>query len=193
MAFQLLWVVVMLIGISGKKFVGKDTVATLLAGLLQQAHVTSESAAFADALKRVASNISGIPLNWFYAPELKESAHHCCGKSPRQIMEEANAVFKDCWGDDVFVRTVAHRWEKVRSRRAAFIVTDVRFQVEADWVRSEGGVLVHVLRNTGHKSKAASEQGVPSLPQDIVIENNGTKEQLKEAVAGVFFRLLAFV
>lgn len=183
----------MLIGIAGKKHVGKDTVALLLGVLLQSAHVTAEYAAFADALKKVASNISGIPLNWFYDQALKEQVHCCCGKSPRQIMEEANAVFKECWGDDVFVRTLHRRWEPVRSRRGAFIATDVRFPVEADWVRSEGGVVIHVHRRTGHSSKAASEQGLPVLPQDLLIDNNGTKEELRAAVSEVFFRVLAFV
>lgn len=181
----------MLIGISGKKFVGKDSFAGLLmeACGAQEVPLSTQSMAFADALKQVASNISGVPIGWFYDPKRKEVVHPCCGKSPRKIMEEANAVFKKCWGDDVFVRPVARAFSL--SSADVFMATDVRFEVEADWVRSEGGVVVHLLRDTGYSSFAKSEQGVVVRDGDIVVVNESTLETLRIRAFAILSSLLS--
>lgn len=172
----------MLVGISGKKFVGKDTVADMFAKVASPLVV--QKAAFADTLKRVGSNISGIPLEWFYDVQLKERIHPCCCKSPRRVMEEANGIFKECWGDDVFVVPVAKLFAE--SSAGLFIATDVRFEVEADWVRSQGGFVVHVLRDTGYSSNAKSEQGVVVQPTDFVINNSSTLGFLEYCVLGAY-------
>lgn len=174
----------MLLGISGKKFVGKDTVAGLFASVASP--LTVQMAAFADPLKKVGSNISGIPLEWFYDVALKETVHPCCGKSPRQVMEEANGVFKDCWGPAVFVEPVDRLF--VSSTAGLFIVTDVRFEVEASWVRSQGGTVIHVLRETGVSSSAASEQGVVRKDNDLVLLNDGSLRLLEARVRELWMR-----
>lgn len=172
----------MLIGVSGKKHVGKDTVA----GFFRQvaSPLVTQEAAFADPLKLVGSNISGIPLPWFYDQDLKELIHPCCGKSPRMVMEEANSVFKQCWGEGVFVVPVAKLYKE--STADLFIATDVRFEVEADWVRANGGHIIHVVRDTGFSSSAKSEQGVQVLTNDHVIINGSTLQFLEDCVRGIY-------
>ncbi len=172
----------MLLGISGKKKVGKDTVAGLFRKVASP--LVTQEAAFGDTLKKIGSNISGIPLSWFYCQEMKETVHPCCGKSPRQIMEGANDTFKSCWGDDVFVVPVAKLFKE--STSDLFIATDVRFEVEADWVRANGGHIIHVVRDTGFSSTAKSEQGVKVMRDDHVIINESSLQFLEYCVLGIY-------
>lgn len=181
----------MLIGISGKKHVGKDTFTRMVCDILRRASMAVYTAAFADPLKRVASNISGIPLNWFHDEYLKEQVHPCCGKSPRKIMEEANSVFKECCGDDVFVRTVDRFWASVSP--GSLVVSDVRFEVEADWVRIHGGHVVHITRDTGLYSSALSEQGVKVGPKDFIVINDAGLSELNERAGVVVSEILKSV
>lgn len=60
------------------------------------------------------------------------------------------------------------------------ILTDVRFENEAKWVREQGGTLIHIERDAAIAvSKHSSEDGVHILEDDIIISNNGTLEKLE--------------
>lgn len=181
----------MLIGIQGKKHVGKDTTAGFIAAQLLSRGRAATLVAFADPLKQVASSISGIPLEWFYDQNLKEVVFPGINKTPRQIMEEANGPFKKFWGDGVFVYPVARMWSQCQKDGTPLVVTDVRFQSEADWVREQGGVIVRVHRKTGSRSTAVSEVGLPPHPKDFVITNNGSKSQLESKVRYLVNTLIA--
>lgn len=70
--------------------------------------------------------------------------------------------------------------------RALIVCDDVRFNNEAQLVRSLGGVVVRMESNTSSRnisgngiSKHASENGVDNSVIDAIIENNGTVEDLK--------------
>lgn len=67
------------------------------------------------------------------------------------------------------------------------VLTDVRFPNEIDFVRSVGGVIVRVKRGEDPTpeelaSKHVSETAWNYVVPDIVIDNDGTLEQLKEKV-----------
>jgi len=63
------------------------------------------------------------------------------------------------------------------------IITDVREENEAEFVRSKGGVMVHILRDidTGVREHV-SEQGIVVMPGDLVLDNNGTMSDLAAKV-----------
>lgn len=66
--------------------------------------------------------------------------------------------------------------------RGRLIVPDIRFDNEAEWVHSRGGIVVSILRD--HEELAAghvSEQGVSPELKDFVIYNTGTMRQLSQA------------
>jgi len=59
------------------------------------------------------------------------------------------------------------------------VVSDVRFDNEADWVRSIGGLVIHIIRGSAPDVAAhSSEQGVTMRPGDGTIVNDGTLQDL---------------
>ena len=79
-------------------------------------------------------------------------------------------------------------WTHAFSKRAAqfdFVAcSDVRFPNELDLIRSMGGKVYRVERDTetNEYSLHESEKHIPTLDVDGVIDNNGTLEQLREAI-----------
>lgn len=60
-----------------------------------------------------------------------------------------------------------------------FIVTDVRFPNEAQMIRDQGGVVIHLFREDAQAVAAhISEQILPQLEGDAVIQNNGSVQDL---------------
>jgi hypothetical protein len=63
------------------------------------------------------------------------------------------------------------------------LIKDIRFENEAEFLRQHNGIIWHVLRNNAQKVKAhASELGIAIQAEDVVIDNNGTLEQLNSMV-----------
>lgn len=57
----------------------------------------------------------------------------------------------------------------------AFVVTDVRYRNEAEWVRN-AGTLVHLIRYGVTASEHESESGLPIMPSDLVVHNYPTEK-----------------
>lgn len=73
------------------------------------------------------------------------------------------------------------------------IVTDVRFQNEADYIRSVGGIVIRIRRvaaGAGTHAGHASETELDGIVADIVIENEGTLEELHAKARETFEQLL---
>lgn len=63
------------------------------------------------------------------------------------------------------------------------IIKDVRFENEANFIRSHNGTIWHIKRDNAAKVLShSSEQGIEIKNSDIVIDNNGSLEDLKGAV-----------
>ncbi|HHK4489846.1 TPA: deoxynucleotide monophosphate kinase, partial [Pseudomonas aeruginosa] len=64
-----------------------------------------------------------------------------------------------------------------------FVISDVRFDNEADWIRAKGGVVVH-LRRQGAADVAAhsSESGITPGARDLFISNDGSLNDLYQTL-----------
>ena len=63
------------------------------------------------------------------------------------------------------------------------IIKDIRFENEAEFLRRHNGKIWHIVRNSAEKVHAhASELGIAVTAEDILIHNNGTLEELADAV-----------
>jgi len=63
------------------------------------------------------------------------------------------------------------------------IIPDIRYENEAEWVRSQGGVMIHVSRDYNPPvSDHISENGVERHTGEIAIYNTGTLLDLEETV-----------
>lgn len=186
-----------LVGLAGGIGVGKDTVATYMAA---RGYITY---AFADPLKEAASKMFGIPLENFYDRDEKEALDPFWGISPREILQKLGTEGgRQLFFEDIWVRRAESEYLRVceNSKRnkfgsvEGFCVTDIRFDDEAEWVRSEGGKVVHIIRDTDDKPKSehgiaghASEAGLKLDKRDFVIYNNGTLNDLQIVIDELIF------
>lgn len=166
-----------LIGITGRARSGKDTAANILV----KRYGYSQTA-FAEPLKRMAAIFCNEPEALLHDDVDKESVCHLHGKTRRQILQLLGTeCVKPHFGEDVWVR---HLFERLNSGvyGPRVVITDVRFDAEADAIQEAGGYLLHIERDAAGLSGAAashkSEAGINPDKVDFYIANNGTLGEL---------------
>ena len=178
-----------LIGITGKARSGKDTVGNYIKGMHN-----FNTYAFADPIKKAASIMFGIPLDYFYDDEHKERIVSQWDLSPRQIMQTLGTEGgRDLFRQDIWVKRGEIEWANFCANnqyRSGLIFTDVRFENEAEMIRLNGGHIIHIEReNVTKVNEHISEQGITFNLKDIVIHNDKTKEDLFKRVDDIMKKL----
>lgn len=170
------------IGLTGRARVGKDTTARFITSVRGGYQYS-----FADPLRSMLKAGFGIDMNDPYWQDRKEQIIPAIGKSPREMMQTLGTEWgRNMVSEDVWL-TLAK--QKLLSSGPGMVIADVRFDNEAEWVRAVGGRIIHVQRDQAERVKQhASEVGVAQLPGDGLILNNGTLEDLQDAVKD-YFRL----
>lgn len=166
-----------LIGISGKKNTGKDTVGDYL--WQQHGYFTM---AFADPLKDLACMLFGWDRMQLEQREYKEGFDPALGMTRRVALQRLGTeAVRGQFGEMFWVNTWARAYEQVRGEPV--VVTDVREEHEAKAIRELGGLIVHLKRNCVDSGDTHStEAGIMVQSMDYVISNNGTLGQLYDAV-----------
>lgn len=169
----------MIIGLCGAAGAGKGSVAN---ALVTKYFFTE--LAFADPLYAMVSTLTGLTVEQLHDREVKEKPIEWLGKSPRQLLQSLGTE----WGrgmvkDDLWVG-IAIRTALASAR---VVLTDVRFDNEAQAVKDAGGVVWRVVRDshsclTEDTARHASEAGVSRELVDLTIYNNGTLEALAGTV-----------
>lgn len=164
-------------GFTGAARSGKDTAAAFL-----QAHIGGYRYAFADPLRAMLLAGFGIDMNEQYWKDRKEEPIPAFGVSPRQMMQTLGTE----WGrkminTDVWLLLAKN---ELITHGSGMIITDVRFENEAAWVRKMGGVVIHVKRDAAPTVSAhESENGVHVAELlDHIIMNDGSLEDLQRDV-----------
>ena len=150
-----------IIGLAGHLQAGKDTVGYMLATT-----VGYQRLAFADALKAL-----GRQIGWDGT------------KSPdgRRMLQVLGVAVREVLGEDAWIRVVRQKMVAADGD-ARFVITDVRFQNEAQMIWDYGGE-IWVVRRPGFDGDGhISEQFANDVWADVVIENNGTLEDLSREV-----------
>ena len=160
-----------LVGLTGPAGVGKDTVAGFLGW---------PTFAFAKTLKLMLA-AAGLPEP--ATREDKEAIIPELGFSWRQAAQTLGTEWGRGLNPDLWL-LLAKRYA-LNSGYTVLVITDVRFENEAQLVR-EHGCLIHVSgRETtasGAAAAHASEEGVAVGLSDWGIANSGTLEELRETV-----------
>lgn len=166
-----------LIGLAGLARSGKDTAARYLA-----AHLTLISYAFADPLKQALASMFHLTAAQLEGAE-KEQPLPWLGKSPRELMQLLGTE----WGRDL---VHPHLWLLLAEQNLQLlaehdqamkgvVIRDVRFDNEAEWIRSKGGVILHLSRpDAAAVAQHSSESGVTKGLGDYLIRNDGALDQL---------------
>ncbi|HCE39704.1 MAG: hypothetical protein CL549_15875 [Alcanivorax sp.] len=183
-----------LIAFAGRAGSGKNTAARGLS-----AHYETSELAMADPLYDALGALIGLsPFDdndlrtLCEDRDFKRAAHKALGGlSPREALQQLGDWVRSSLGQDFLLRRAEERLailEDFQFQVDLAVVTDVRTEREAAWVREHGGLLIHVSRadqsqGTGEDVPAHSTENPLTLAQgDAYVFNNGTVEDLHAAV-----------
>lgn len=168
-----------IIGFSGPAGSGKDT-----AGSFALTYLGGYTYSFAFPVKRMLACIGVDMFDPYWRSKVDENIP-MLGVSPRQLMQTLGTD----WGREIVNQDLWVLMAKDRFLRSGpgMIITDVRFENEAAWIRSLGGRIIHLQSRKNDKTnKHKSEDLIEIKPEDIVIQNNSTLEDLQQKVKDVF-------
>lgn len=173
-----------IIGISGQKRSGKDTSALIIKEFLEKKGKKAVIYSFAYPLKLAVSKCFAISMNTI--EHKKEVQIDLWKKSPRQLLQQVGDKMRSI-DQDVFLKNMRKKIKQT-PKNTTIIISDVRFDNEAKFVRSLGGVIIIVERNNIHKNdKHITEQGINPKYSDYTIYNNLSKTLLKKTIKTVLF------
>jgi len=167
-----------LIGLTGRAQSGKDSVADYLE--VQHGFI---GMAFADPIKNALDVMFGEDVD---DGRDKEAVIDWIGKSSRELMQTLGTE----WG-----RQMIHHdlWVRCLERALAenldtndphpIVITDVRFENEARWIRERGGKIWLIRRPDAAPARPhPSEDGIPEHLLNGIINNVGTLAELHTKV-----------
>ena len=182
----------MIIGLTGYKFSGKDETANFIISKTKDT-LRFHKYSFAGPLKKTVGEMFGWNDDDLNDPNLKEKTDEFWGVSPREILQWMGTdiarialpnrfpELKKLHGENFWIKTFI-RWYKNQSNKNV-IISDVRFTNEAQLIKSEGGILIRVHRDSVVPSTINHPSENVELLQplvDINVSNNGTIEDLWE-------------
>lgn len=196
-----------LIGVTGLARSGKDTVA----GILQRELGPGvERYAFAEPLKTMLKSVFG---DHFHTGDRSGICPEA-GITYRKLMQTLGTEWgREQVNPNLWVNLVHKRWMRhVNDGTTGMVLSDVRFDSEAEWLIYQGGLLIEVLRPQAGLGKPQlsawgrlrrwasfaadwspgehiSEAGVSPQWERITIHNNGSLRDLEEQVRRVVWRL----
>jgi hypothetical protein len=178
------------IGVTGRKRSGKDTVGKYLINKYGFHRV-----AFADALKEACKHIFGFTDEQVYGDDLKEVIDKYWDYSPREILQKVGTeLFREKLpqicpkiSNDIWLRSVARQIEKLREKGySRFVITDVRFENELDFVKNYRGFTWKVERPSiiidSTIPAHSSETQIDNFKTNYVFVNSGTLTDLYNLV-----------
>ena len=173
----------MIIGITGKKGVGKDTLADYL--VKEHGFV---KLSFAKYLKEFLK----IMFDWddsFYDHNKKEKIDPEWGISPREMMQFFGTdVLRNQLKDKLDCKINKNNYsyhikrlnkEIIKLNDKNIVISDVRFQDEIDYLKSKNGIIIKIIRNkneTYYSNHSSENQKLSNI--DHLIENNDSVNRL---------------
>lgn len=162
----------LLIGITGKARSGKDTLAE---AFTRRGY---KRMAFADALKEVTALLANEPSHLYFQEASKEEFTEALGMTRREALQKVGSSMRKEIGTQVWVDRVLRQFI-CEGQRHPTVISDVRYDNEAEAIIAAGGMVVEVVRpgNQGLTGRAAaheSEKGVRGSLVSVEIINDGT-------------------
>jgi hypothetical protein len=176
----------MLIGLCGPAGAGKNTVAEFLTDADGCSYYQM---AFADPLYQCISAITGLPVCRLQDRAVKEKPIPSLGKSPRQLLQSLGTEWgRDSVHPEIWIRIAMERALQHMAVGRGVVITDVRFDNEAQAVLAAGGEVWKVAR-PGWKCLAEdaswhpSEAGVSDHLISRIIDNSGSVDALRQQLS----------
>jgi hypothetical protein len=213
----------MIIGLNGIAGAGKDSVAD---GLIQwslqgnRELYPMRKESFAGGLKRACIELFGFADNAYEDRTIKEGIDPVWGFSPRWAAQYVGTdLLREHIADDFFIRSMISRCNKAAQH---VVVSDVRFDNEAEWILSVGGIVLTIdagdrigdaqptgramagndwkhqifgwtgLIDNGGHTVHSSEQGLKKENVTAVIDNSRSLDEAIEAAIQIVSGRCAF-
>lgn len=179
-----------LIGLHGLARSGKDTTAAYIA-----AHYAFLTYALASPLKAALAEMFNLTQAQIEGDQ-KEVLLPSIGKSPRQLMQLLGTEFgRHLVHDDLWLilaqQNIANLLDLSSAWAGGVVISDVRFENEAAWVRAQGGVVVHIYRpEVCGVNPHSSEAGIAVHDNDFNIRNDADLQHLYAQVDHLLVILL---
>lgn len=183
-----------IIGVTGRKREGKDTVGGILHRRWTWGPVTGM--AFADPLKVMAAELYGLTHEQLHGNEKETPLPAWNGLTPRVIMQRLGAEVARSIHPDTWVRHLLRRAEAWAAQfqdgsvAPLVIVTDVRYQNEARHIIDAGGEVWRVVRTAldAPLDPHPSEAEIPYLPVHETLYNSFGLNHLDTVVEAAIAR-----
>lgn len=200
----------MIIGVSGKARAGKDVLAEFIIEAFKSEHNREfRHIAFATELKNMCKFQFGLDDDQLWGdkkeieivdkPFLKYTMggdpEYSIYWTPREIMQELGAFYRKIKHD--FWIITLRKWMEDLERRGYkdFIITDARHVNEAEFIKEKKGFFIKIIREAENKIHGVdheSETGLDAYEDfDMIIDNNGSLADLKEASRNVVNAILS--
>lgn len=181
-----------IIGITGKKGAGKDYAADVIANYCASNGISVYRTSFAEPLKIMLSAGLDLDTDSFVDRTKKESVIPHIGCTPRKLMQTLGTDWgRNIIADNIWINLCQRRLIKAKNNGCnVLLVTDVRYDNEAQMVKDLGGIILEVrcyqqymqeleksaikqwFLRTFTKKEHASEKGIsPSLVKCSLVNN----------------------
>jgi len=166
---------VILIGLTGRAQSGKDSVADYL-----EVQHGFFRIAFADPIKSALDAALCEDMD----RDDKEAVIDWIGKSPRELMQTLGTEWgRQMIAEDIWIRCLARAIDGPLDVDDMIVIPDVRFENEANWIRSKGGKIWLIQRPDAPQARAhPSEDGIPAYLLTGIINNVGTLAELHKKI-----------
>lgn len=179
-----------IIGLTGAAGSGKDTVAEIICGAAPYCHLS-----FAEpirAMLRALMRYAEESPDYMSKRDLKEIHIPGIGASYRHLAQTLGTEWGRHQVPGLWINVASARMADIKGQNdifgadypARFVISDVRFQDEAAFIRQRGGVIWRVVRpGTEPVRQHISEAGALTIEPDAIVPNAGTQAELRAQVA----------
>lgn len=182
----------MIIGFAGKKRSGKDTITEYI--INKYSSYDFKRYAFGDPVKEVCKILFGFNDEQLFGNR-KEELDNEIGIKPREAFQKIGTDFGRKNIHELFPDLKVNNGEiwidifkrYVRNNKKNYIISDVRFQNEADAIKELGGIVIYIDSNYSLDDFHESEK--IEVKYDYKLENYGTLEQFYENFNKLFINI----
>lgn len=137
-----------IIGITGAAMSGKDTAAQLIKDIIEETSSSNEVSSnvvicsFASALKHEVTDALDIPIEYLTTQGEKKEAF-------RPLLQVWGDTQKLLHGQNYWIDKMVNAITAQNTTFTHLIISDVRYDFEAEWIFNHGGTIIQMVREGG--------------------------------------------